>query len=105
AGPGDRGLVAQDRGDATAVRAGTDQGGERFGVRLGTERRERPGVTRRQYPPAGLACGPELLHQDRGPRPEQQADHGALRLRLLRRLLDVDPAALRQVDQQTRVAV
>ena len=96
---GDRPLVAQDRVHATVVR-GRQQ--ERIGLvaeHLGAELRQRPVVTRREHPPPRLALLAELFHQDRRTIVEAEPHDRASGLGRLRRRLDVDAAALGQVDQ------
>ena len=78
-----------------------DELGELVGVGLGAEALERSVVARREHPPRGLALRAELAHEHAGPvrrRGEPQPDDRALRPRLLRRVLDVDAAGLRQVE-------
>ena len=96
---GDRALVAEDRVHAPAVvgRCGATAANSSL-VDLGTEPRERAVVAGREHPPARLALGAELAHQHRLVAGELPAHHRPLRLRALRRLLEVDAAGLREVE-------
>ena len=70
------------------------------GQHLGSEPLERPVVAGGQHPPAGLALLAELLEEHAGPVGRADPQDAAARLRGLRRRLDVDATALRQVEQQ-----
>src|SRR5215207_1038273 len=92
-------LVAQDRVHAPAVLPLQDQPLELGRAGLGPELVERSVVAFGQHPPAGLALATELLHQHRRAVLETEPHDGAARLGRLRRVLDVDASALRQVHE------
>ncbi len=100
ADPGDGALVAQDRVDPAAVVALPEELLALGGVDVGAELDQRPVVAFGQDPPAGLALGAELLDEDGRRVVEAEADDGALGLGRLGRILDVDPPALGEVDEE-----
>jgi hypothetical protein len=101
---GDRPLIAQDRVDPAAVVALEQEALTLGGVDVGAELGQGPVVAFGQDPPARLALGAELLDQDRRRVLEAEAHDGALRLGRLRRVLYIDPPALREVHEQARPA-
>ena len=97
---GHRALVAKDRVDPPGIVARTDDVGELVGQHLGAEAVERSRIVGLQHPPARLALGAELLHEHARTTVEAQPHHAVLGLRRLGRVLQVDPPALGQVDEQ-----
>ncbi len=73
--------------------------------RLGPELLGRAEVVGREHPPTGLAFGAELAQQHRAVVGEAPPHDGALGARFLRRLLEVEPARLRQVEHDAQVVV
>ena len=72
--------------------------GELVGVGLGAEAFERAVVAGREHPPRGLALVPVLAHERRPlPFGEAEPHDRALGARLLRRVLEVEAAGLREV--------
>ncbi len=102
----DDALVAQVGGQLALGVAGADELGELLGARLGAESGQRTVVARSQHPPGGLALGAVLAHEDADARPvepgvalaEDEARHRAAGFGLLRGLLDVEAAGLREVE-------
>ena len=64
-----------------------------------------PTSSGREHPPTGLAFGAELAQQHRAVVGEAPPHDRTLRARLLRRLLEVEPAGLREVEHDAQVVV
>jgi hypothetical protein len=91
---GDGALVAQERVHPAAVVALEDQRRELVRGGLGAELHERAFVAGGEYPPACLALGAVLTHQQRHAVVEAEPHDRALPARLLGRVLDVQAPGL-----------